>query len=67
MRLLVRTPNWLGDVVMALPALAALRAHEPEAVLAAAGPGSLVPLLSAVPGVDEVIGVGRGGAGGAAR
>ena len=63
MRLLVRTPNWLGDVVMALPALAALRAHEPEAVLAAAGPGSLAPLLSVVPGVDEVIAVARGGAG----
>src|SRR5262249_4471336 len=27
----VRTPNWLGDTVMALPALAALRAGRPEA------------------------------------
>ena len=62
MRLLVRTPNWLGDVVMALPALAALRAHYPEAVLAAACPAPLAPLLSAAPGVDEVVGVPRGGA-----
>ena len=64
MRLLVRTPNWLGDVVMALPVLAALRAHFPGAVVAAAGPRPLAPLLSAVPGVDEVVGVVRGGSGG---
>ena len=63
MRLLVRTPNWLGDVVMALPALAALRAHYPGAVLAAAGPAPLGPLLAAAPGVDEVVGVVRGGRG----
>lgn len=62
MRLLLRTPNWLGDVVMALPALTALRAHYPEAFLAAACPRPLSPLLSAVPGVDEVVGVPRGGA-----
>ena len=29
--ILVRTPNWLGDTVMALPMLAALRAAEPGA------------------------------------
>ncbi len=63
MRLLVRTPNWLGDAVMALPALAALRAHYPGAVLAAAGPAPLAPLLAAAPGVDEVVGVVRGGRG----
>ncbi len=61
MRVVVRTPNWLGDVVMALPVLAALRAHFPGAILAAAGPRPLVPLLSAVPGVDEAVGVIRGG------
>ena len=63
MRVLVRTPNWLGDVVMALPVLAALRASFPEATLAAAGPRALAPLLSAAPGVDEVVGVMRAGAG----
>jgi len=29
--IVVRTPNWLGDTVMALPMLAALRAAQPEA------------------------------------
>jgi heptosyltransferase II len=33
----VRTPNWLGDTVMALPALAALRAAQPDARIVAVG------------------------------
>ena len=57
MRVLVRTPNWLGDVVMAF---AALRARFPGAALAAAAPRALAPLLAAAPGVDEVVGVTRG-------
>lgn len=34
---LVRTPNWLGDTVMALPALAALRESRPAARITAVG------------------------------
>jgi heptosyltransferase II len=34
----VRLPNWLGDTVMAVPALAAIRAAWPEARVLAAGP-----------------------------
>jgi heptosyltransferase-2 len=34
----VRLPNWLGDTVMAVPALAAVRATWPEARVLAAGP-----------------------------
>ncbi|MEX2220940.1 MAG: glycosyltransferase family 9 protein [Candidatus Rokuibacteriota bacterium] len=34
---LVRTPNWLGDTVMALPMLAALRAAEPGARITLVG------------------------------
>jgi heptosyltransferase-2 len=34
----VRLPNWLGDTVMAVPALAAARAAWPEARVLAAGP-----------------------------
>jgi len=32
-RLAVRTPNWLGDAVMALPALASLRRGSPDMIL----------------------------------
>ncbi len=37
-RLVVRTPNWLGDAVLALPALAALRKHFKDAHLTIATP-----------------------------
>ena len=61
MRMLVRTPNWLGDIVMALPVLAALRAHFIDDVLAAGVPRAFAPLLSAVPAVDQVMPLRRDG------
>jgi heptosyltransferase-2 len=65
-RIVVVAPNWLGDAVMALPALAAVRARWPEAALVAAGRASTVPLFSMVPGVDEVVRLdSRGGVVGA--
>ena len=44
-RLVVRLPNWLGDVVMALPALAAIRDAYPGAHLALAGPPGVTPIF----------------------
>ncbi len=55
MRVLVRTPNWLGDTVMALPALSALRSHFADEVLVAAAPSAFAPLLSAAAAVDETV------------
>lgn len=61
-RLVVMSPNWLGDAVMALPAIADLRRHYPSAHLAVAARGSVAPLFGMVQGVDEVITLpGRGG------
>src|SRR5439155_1248811 len=37
-RVIVRLPNWLGDTVMAVPALRALRTGWPEARILVAGP-----------------------------
>jgi len=37
-RVIVRLPNWLGDTVMAVPALRAVRAAWPDARVLAAGP-----------------------------
>lgn len=39
---IVRLPNWLGDTVMAVPALRALRAHWTEARFVLAGPWAFV-------------------------
>src|SRR5262249_14722717 len=44
-RLVVRAPNWLGDAVMALPAIAALRDGLPEVTLAIAAIPSVAPLF----------------------
>jgi heptosyltransferase-2 len=41
-KLIVRLPNWLGDTVMAVPALRALRAAFPDTPLLAAGPWTSV-------------------------
>ncbi len=41
-RVIVRLPNWLGDTVMAVPALRALRAVYPDARMLAAGPWASV-------------------------
>jgi heptosyltransferase-2 len=61
-RIVVVSPNWLGDAVMALPALADVRRHYPSAHIAVAARGSVAPLFAMVAGVDEVITLpGRGG------
>jgi heptosyltransferase-2 len=41
----IRAPNWLGDAVMALPALGAVRAAFPDSRLAIAAPASIAPLF----------------------
>ena len=57
--LLVRSPNWLGDAVMSLPALAVLRKMLPEPCgLFVACPKGLVPLFRMLPGVvNRVVGL----------
>lgn len=60
--LVVLSPNWLGDAVMALPALADVRRHFAGARLTVAARGSVAALFHLVPGVDEVLTLpGRGG------
>jgi len=52
---LVVSPNWLGDAVMALPALADIRRHFAGARLLVAARPSVADLFRLVPGVDEVM------------
>jgi heptosyltransferase-2 len=51
----VRAPNWVGDLVMATPALARLRAGYPQARLVVGVRPYLKPLLSGATFVDELI------------
>jgi len=50
--IIVRAPNWLGDTVMALPALRALRGGQPEARISIVGPWA--PLLGGQ-GVGDIL------------
>src|SRR5437870_3921006 len=54
-RVLVMAPNWLGDAVMALPAIRDVRHHFSDAQLVMAARSSVATLFHAVPGVDEVV------------
>jgi ADP-heptose:LPS heptosyltransferase/lauroyl/myristoyl acyltransferase len=47
LRLWVRLPNWLGDVVMALPLIRALRASRPDAEITLVAKEAYLPLLDA--------------------
>ena len=51
----VAAPNWLGDAVMGLPALRAVRAFAPQAYLAVAARPSVAALYGMVPEVDAVV------------
>jgi lipopolysaccharide heptosyltransferase II len=58
-RLLVFAPNWLGDAVMALPALSDLRVHLPEASIDVAARPPVAPLFTMVPTVNAVVTLDR--------
>ena len=45
-RIVIRTPNWLGDAILALPAIAAVRRTMKGGVLAVAAPAPLAPLFA---------------------
>ncbi|MEE2940908.1 MAG: glycosyltransferase family 9 protein, partial [Planctomycetota bacterium] len=54
-RILVSLPGWVGDVVMATPALRALRRRFPDAHVVAHGKRHLLTLLEGSPLVDEFL------------
>jgi len=54
-RVMVRSPNWLGDAVMAMPAVEAIAKGRPDLELTVVTPSNLAPLWRRMPGVDRVI------------
>jgi heptosyltransferase-2 len=54
-RLVILAPNWLGDAVMALPAIADVRRVAPDASIAIAARPAIAPLFGLVPAIDDTI------------
>jgi len=54
-RILVRATNWVGDVVMCMPAFDALRVNFPESHIAVLARPWVAALFENHPGVDEII------------
>lgn len=55
MKIVVICPNWVGDAVMATPALRALRHRYPRAEIHAVGPRPVVDTLAANPWINRYI------------
>jgi len=58
-RLVILAPNWLGDAVMALPAMADVRRAAPGADVTVAARAAVAPLFQLVPDVRETIVLSR--------
>lgn len=54
-KIIVRMPNWLGDLVMSTPVLKVLRNHYPNAHICAMCQSSVADLLIANPHIDEIL------------
>jgi lipopolysaccharide heptosyltransferase II len=54
-RILIRSNNWLGDAVMSVPAVRAIKNGRPDAQVAIAAPAKIAPMWKLVPEVDAII------------
>ena len=59
-KILVKGVNWLGDAVMTLPALRAIKARFPGAKISVLTKGALAELYACEPAVDETLPYGGG-------
>ncbi len=55
LRLLIRASNWLGDAVMSVPAVRAIKQGRPDAHVTILTPAKLADFWQAIPAVDAVI------------
>jgi heptosyltransferase-2 len=54
-RILVRAPNWLGDSVISVPAVRAIKAGRPDAHITIAAPEKIASVWKLVPEVDDIL------------
>ena len=54
-RILIRSSNWLGDAVMSVPAVRAIKAGRPDAHITVAVPSKIASMWKLVPEVSEIV------------
>jgi len=54
-RILIRSSNWLGDAVMSVPAVRAIKNGRPDARVTVAAPVNIAPMWKLVPEVERII------------
>ncbi len=54
-RILIRSSNWLGDAVMSVPAVRAIKNGRPDAYVTMAAPAKIAPMWKLIPEVDAII------------
>jgi lipopolysaccharide heptosyltransferase II len=54
-RILIRASNWLGDSVISVPAIRAIKTGRPDAHITIAAPKKIAAIWKLVPEVDEII------------
>ncbi len=55
MKILIRTPNWVGDTILITPALDNIKKHYQNAYICALAPPWVSPLLAEHPAIDDII------------
>ena len=58
----IRVPNWIGDAVLAIPAVAALADRFADRTVLVLARGTVAPLFVGLPRIDSVLRVADGGA-----
>jgi lipopolysaccharide heptosyltransferase II len=58
-RILVRSSNWLGDAVMSVPAVRAIKRGRPDAHVTIVAAKNIAPLWNIIPEVDAIIALPR--------
>src|SRR5438477_11782849 len=54
-RILIRSSNWLGDAVMSVPAVRAIKRGRPDVHVTIAAPDKIAPMWKLIPEVDTII------------
>jgi heptosyltransferase-2 len=55
LRILIRSSNWLGDAVMSVPAVRAIKRGRPDAHVTVLAPGKMAPMWKLISEVDEIL------------